>query len=60
MSDDKLLKVATVARFFDVKNYTVREWIKSGKMSAVRLDGGHYRILESEVKRYANEKYGEK
>lgn len=56
---DPLLKVATVAKMFEVRPYTIRQWIKDGKLKAVRLDGGHYRVYQSEVRRYANEKYGE-
>jgi putative resolvase len=58
MSEDQLLKVTAVAEYFDVTRPTVREWIKDGKIKAIRLAGGHYRIRLSEVKRFAQEKYG--
>lgn len=55
---DRMLKTSEVARIFDVKVYTVRQWIRDGRMSAVETATGRYRVKESEVKRFANERYG--
>lgn len=53
-----LLTTQEVAKIFSVKNYTVREWCKTGKIAAVRLDNG-WRIPQSAVNDYANERYGD-
>ncbi len=36
--------VGKIAEYCLVTRTTVRRWIKSGKLSAVRLPSGHYRI----------------
>jgi predicted site-specific integrase-resolvase len=55
--DDPLLSVNTVAEIFDVQPAQVRVWIKSGKIKAQKVLG-RWRILQSEVRRVANEEYG--
>jgi excisionase family DNA binding protein len=48
---EKLLKVSEVARKLNVSRHTVLNWIKRGKIKAIRLPGGRYRIPESEVRK---------
>ena len=57
--DDDLLTVAEVARKFDVTPYTIRQWIRDGKIKALK-PGGHWRIERGEFKRRAHEMYGGK
>ncbi len=38
------ITVKGVADYCLVSKVTVRRWIKSGKLSAIRLPSGHYRI----------------
>ena len=57
--EDPLLSVKRVANIFDVKEATVRGWIRDGKISATKLGGKAFRIQQSEVKRFANVKYGD-
>lgn len=57
--DDPLMTVDDIAGIFAVKAYTVREWIKSGKLNGIKLPTGGWRIQHSEMVRFANEKYGE-
>ena len=47
-------EVAEVCR---VKKETVREWIKGGKLKAVKR-GRSYLITEEELKNYLEEKHG--
>ena len=55
MSDKlKFYTTNQVADIFQVKNYTVVDWIKQGKMRAAKV-GGQWRIPQSEVTRLADE-----
>jgi len=45
------MKVSEVAKILNVSRHTVLNWIRKGKMKAIRLPGGRYRIPESEVRR---------
>lgn len=52
--DEKLYTPKEVADLFSVSVYTVREWVKKGKMNAIRLPNGkHIRFTETEVRRLA-------
>jgi len=51
MKMEKLMKVSEVAKILNVSRHTVLNWIRKGKMKAIRLPGGRYRIPESEVRR---------
>jgi len=53
------LTVGQVARIFSVTNYTVRVWLKDGKLQGHK-PSGQWRIAKSEVARFANQLYGEK
>lgn len=57
MSDSPLMKFYTtteVAAIFSVKPYTVRAWIKEGKVKAAKVNGD-WRIREDEITRLADE-----
>lgn len=57
--DEVFLKVSDVARKFDVKPATVREWLKTGELRGVKIGSGHYwRIPKSAATELANRKYG--
>lgn len=56
--EDPLLTPARVATIFGVTPYTVRTWLKDGTIQGIKLPSGHWRIAQSEVKRYANTKFG--
>jgi excisionase family DNA binding protein len=48
MTDQQLLTVEQVAREFQLTSQTIRNWIKSGALSAVRI--GHvYRVRREDV-----------
>jgi excisionase family DNA binding protein len=57
-STDELYSTTKVAQIFDVKPETVRDWIRTGKIEAVRLASGHHRIKRSVVMAFANHKFG--
>ncbi len=59
MDEDKFLTVRQVATFFAVTQYTVREWLKDGQLTGIKI-GERWRIRQSEVTRFANEQYGAK
>lgn len=52
-----MMTTEQVAEFFQVSEYTVREWLKNKSMSGIKL-GRQWRVPRSEVSRFANEKYG--
>lgn len=55
--NDRMMTVEEVATFFSVTKHTVRaEWIKNGQLKATKLNG-QWRILKSEVIRFAKELY---
>ncbi len=45
------VKECEVAEILGVDRHTVVKWIKNGKIKAIRLPSGRYRIPESEVKK---------
>jgi excisionase family DNA binding protein len=40
----KRIKVKDIASYCMVSKTTVRRWVESGKLQAIRLPSGHYRI----------------
>lgn len=57
---DKSLTVDDIAAIFAVKPYTVRVWLKSEKLQGFKIPGGHWRVKESTMKKFAQDLYGEK
>lgn len=54
---DPFMSVPKVAALFDVKPETVRDWLTSGKMEGIKING-YWKIRRSEVVRFGNSKYG--
>jgi len=48
---DRMLRSGEVAKLLGVDRHTVVEWIKKGKIRAIKLPSGRYRIPESEVRK---------
>ncbi|OYT30795.1 MAG: hypothetical protein B6U94_05345 [Thermofilum sp. ex4484_79] len=48
---ERMLRSGEVARILGVDRHTVVKWIKEGRIRAVKLPSGRYRIPESEVKK---------
>lgn len=57
--EDPFLTTEQVAKIFAVTPLTVRDWCRDGKIKGVKIDGRNWRILRSEMVRYANERYGD-
>lgn len=51
MGGPEKLTTGGVSRVFGVTLNTVKAWIRGGKISAIRLPSGHYRVPRSEVDR---------
>lgn len=52
----KFYSTPQVAKMFSVTVGTVRDWIREGKLEAVKPGGrGHWRVAEEELRRFANE-----
>lgn len=47
----RFLKTTEVAEILKVTPIAVAKWIREGKIKAVRLPGGQYRIPESELEK---------
>jgi excisionase family DNA binding protein len=56
--DDPFLKTDSIAKMFDVKPETVRDWIRDGKLEGAIRIGGSLRVPLSEVKKMGERKYG--
>jgi excisionase family DNA binding protein len=54
---DPLLSTKRVAQLFDVQPETVRDWIESGKIEAVKVNG-LWRIKKSVVMAFGHQKHG--
>jgi len=48
---ERMLRSGEVAKILGVDRHTVVKWIKEGKIRAIKLPSGRYRIPESEVKK---------
>ncbi len=48
---ERMLRSGEVAELLGVDRHTVVKWIKEGKIRAVKLPSGRYRIPESEVRK---------
>jgi len=48
---ERMLRSGEVAEVLGVDRHTVVKWIKEGRIRAIRLPSGRYRIPESEVKK---------
>lgn len=55
---EQMMTTRQVAELFQVHIDTVRAWINSGDLRAIRI-GQKWRIPRSEFTRYANERFGE-
>lgn len=53
------IKVEKVAQIFDVSQYTVRGWLKTGKLKGAKSPGGQWRVTQDELERFAQEHFGE-
>ena len=48
----KRIKIKDIASYCMVSQSTVRKWIESGKLRAIRLPSGHYRISWVDYRRF--------
>ena len=48
----KRIKIKDVASYCMVSKTTVRRWIENGKLRAIRLPSGHYRIDNVDYRRF--------
>jgi len=59
----ELKTVAQVARLMNVKPYTVRTWLREGKLKGIQINaetpqGRRWRISVEAIKEFASERYG--
>lgn len=47
----RLLTTGEVAKVLDVSRHAVLRWIKQGKLKAIELPSGRYKIPENEVEK---------
>lgn len=55
---DRALRVSEAARQLGVCGKTVRRWIAAGKLLAIQLPGGHWRIGEAAIRALGREPVG--
>ena len=48
----KRIKVKDIANYCMVDSITVRRWIKDGKLDAIRLPSGHYRVNVADFREF--------
>lgn len=51
---DPLLEVSVIARQMGVSQTAVRNWIRMGRLRAVRTPTGRYRVRQSELDRISD------
>ena len=52
---EKFYSVMQVAKALSVSIYTVRDWIRTGKLQASKMGGRIYRISENDLKKFVEE-----
>jgi excisionase family DNA binding protein len=55
MSIERTYTTAQAADIFQVKDYTVREWLRTGQLKGFFINN-RWRIEEAEIKRFIQEK----
>ena len=58
--DKFMFRVGEAAKLLSVHNTTIKRWIQEGKLQAIKLPGGHYRIPRGEILRILQAKGGDK
>lgn len=56
---DPLMTPADIAKMFGVTQYTVRLWLRDGKLEGARMINSRWRVRRSIVEAFANQKYGD-
>ncbi len=54
--NEEILTVPQAAKYCAISRWTLRKFVRSGELKASRTPGGHYRILESDLKSFIYEK----
>jgi excisionase family DNA binding protein len=54
--EDPFMSTVSIAEMFDVTPYTVRQWVREGKLKATKVNRS-WKVRRSEAVRFANEKY---
>ena len=55
--NDKLYTTNDIAAMFGVRTETVRDWIASGRLPAIRLRSGHLRVTRKQAIAFANHRF---
>lgn len=55
---EPMYSTGKVASMLDVSPYTVREWIRDGKLKAVKWGGQHWRVPKSSLLDFLNQRHG--
>jgi excisionase family DNA binding protein len=55
--NDKLYTTQEIATMFSVTSETVRDWISSGRLPAIRLRSGHLRVTRRQAMEFANHRF---
>jgi excisionase family DNA binding protein len=56
VDDDPLLTVPEIAKQLRLTEWTIREWIKAGKLHGWRAGVRRYRVRQSELERFLRER----
>lgn len=57
-SMEKLYTPSEVAELFQVTQYTIREWLKDGTLTGVKI-GSRWRIPQSSIEKLSTVKFGD-
>ena len=52
--EEKVYTVEEIAELLKVKVYTVREWLRTGKLKGFKMGGRVWRVKESELDKFIN------
>lgn len=57
MGEQRYISVTAAARRLDVDGETIRRWIKTGKLAAIQLPSGQYRVASAQVEKILTTPY---
>ncbi len=49
MDDEKVYTIPEIAKILRVKDYTIREWLREGKLKGFKAAGSRWRVKKTDL-----------